>query len=43
MTNEELVKLFYNGDKAALHTLYEQNTRFIHDTVRVYPKICVNL
>ena len=33
MTNEELVKQFYDGDKAALHTLYEQNTGFIHDTV----------
>ena len=33
MTNDELVKQFYDGDKAALHTLYEQNTGFIHDTV----------
>lgn len=38
MTNEELVKQFYNGDKAALHTLYEQNTGFIHDTVNTVAK-----
>ena len=38
MTNEELVKQFYNGDKAALHTLYEQNTAFIHDTVNTVAK-----
>ena len=33
MTNEELTKQFYDGDKAALHTLYEQNTGFIHNVV----------
>ena len=33
MTNEELVKQFYDGDKTALHALYEQNTGFIHETV----------
>jgi len=33
MTNEELIKQFYDGDKHALHTLYEQNTGFIRDTV----------
>lgn len=38
MTNEELVKQFYNGDKAALHTLYEQNTAFIHGTVNTVAK-----
>ena len=26
MTNKELIKQFYDGDKAALHALYEQNT-----------------
>ncbi|NLT09350.1 MAG: sigma-70 family RNA polymerase sigma factor [Ruminococcus sp.] len=38
MTNEELVKQFYDGDKYALHTLYEQNTSFIHDTVNAIVK-----
>ncbi|WP_303821880.1 sigma-70 family RNA polymerase sigma factor [Ruminococcus flavefaciens] len=38
MTNEELVKQFYDGDKAALHTLYEQNTGFIHETVNTVAK-----
>ena len=38
MTNEELVKQFYDGDKYALHTLYEQNTGFIHDTVNAIIK-----
>ena len=38
MTNEELVKQFYDGDKYALHILYEQNTGFIHDTVNVIVK-----
>ena len=38
MTNEELVKQFYDGDKAALHTLYEQNTGFIHNTVTTIAK-----
>lgn len=38
MTNEELVKQFYDGDKHALHTLYEQNTGFIRDTVGVVAK-----
>ena len=33
MTNEELTRQFYDGDKAALHTLYEQNTGFIHNVV----------
>ena len=38
MTNEELVKQFYNGDKAALHALYEQNTGFIKETVNAVAK-----
>lgn len=38
MTNEELVKQFYDGDKAALHALYEQNTGFIHETVNAVAK-----
>ena len=38
MTNEELVKQFYDGDKAALHALYEQNTGFIHETVNAAAK-----
>ncbi|WP_164175006.1 hypothetical protein [Ruminococcus flavefaciens] len=38
MTNEELVKQFYDGNKATLHTLYEQNTGFIHDTVSTVAK-----
>ncbi|MDO4842185.1 MAG: sigma-70 family RNA polymerase sigma factor [Phoenicibacter congonensis] len=33
MTNEELVKQFYDGDQTALHTLYKQNTSFIRATV----------
>ena len=38
MTNEELIKQFYDGDKAALHALYEQNTGFIHETVNAVVK-----
>ena len=38
MTNEELIKQFYDGDKAALHALYEQNTGFIHETVNAAAK-----
>ena len=38
MTNEKLVKQFYGGDKAVLHTLYEQNTGFIHETVNAVVK-----
>ena len=38
MTNEELIKQFYDGDKAALHTLYEQNNGFIHETVNAVAK-----
>lgn len=41
MTNEELVKQFYDGDKAALHVLYEQNTGFIHETVNTVAKLCM--
>lgn len=38
MTNEELIKQFYEGNKHVLHTLYEQNSGFIHDTVRAVAK-----
>lgn len=38
MTNKELIKQFYGGDKAALHALYEQNTGFIHETVNAAAK-----
>lgn len=38
MTNEELVQHFYDGDKHALHTLYEQNIGFIRETVRAVAK-----
>ncbi len=38
MTNEELIRKYYNGDKQALSELYEQNIGYLKSTAMIVLK-----